>query len=144
MLALAAFVAFALVERTAENPIVPFDLFFDRNRLAIFAARFLLGGVMLTLSLVVVTALALNAFGNFRADADQLVKRDVAATATAGDIEQHVQTITRLTARDRVVPTAAGPVVSSAMRKELVANKPPRAVRIFMEPGEYREIVFDA
>ena len=53
VVALAAFVAFAVVERTAENPIVPFDLFFDRNRLAIFAARFLVGGVMFTLMLLV-------------------------------------------------------------------------------------------
>jgi EmrB/QacA subfamily drug resistance transporter len=53
VLALAAFVAFVAVERTAENPIVPFDLFFDRNRLAIFAARFLAGGVMFTLMLLV-------------------------------------------------------------------------------------------
>jgi EmrB/QacA subfamily drug resistance transporter len=53
VLALTAFVAFVVVERTAENPIVPFDLFFDRNRLAIFAARFLAGGVMFTLMLLV-------------------------------------------------------------------------------------------
>ena len=53
LVALVAFVAFAVVERTAENPIVPFDLFFDRNRLAIFAARFLVSGVMLTLMLLV-------------------------------------------------------------------------------------------
>ena len=33
---LVAFIAFAIVERTAENPVVPFDLFFDRNRLATF------------------------------------------------------------------------------------------------------------
>jgi EmrB/QacA subfamily drug resistance transporter len=51
--ALAAAVAFVVVERTAENPIVPFDLFFDRNRLAIFTSKFLLGGVMLTLMLLV-------------------------------------------------------------------------------------------
>jgi MFS family permease len=51
--ALAAFVAFAVVERTAENPIVPFDLFFDRNRLATFAAMFLVAGVMLTLTLLI-------------------------------------------------------------------------------------------
>src|ERR1700685_4033222 len=31
---LVAFVAFVVVERAAENPVVPFDLFFDRNRLA--------------------------------------------------------------------------------------------------------------
>ena len=45
LVALAAFVAFAVVERTAENPIVPFSLFSDRNRLATFAAMFLSGGV---------------------------------------------------------------------------------------------------
>jgi predicted MFS family arabinose efflux permease len=53
VVALAAFVAFTLVERTAENPIVPFDLFADRNRLAAFAAIFLSGGVMLTMMLLV-------------------------------------------------------------------------------------------
>jgi hypothetical protein len=51
--ALAAFVAFAVVERTAENPIVPFSLFFDRNRLATFAAMFLAGGVGFTLTVLV-------------------------------------------------------------------------------------------
>jgi EmrB/QacA subfamily drug resistance transporter len=53
VVALAAFVAFAVVERTAENPVVPFNLFFDRNRLATFAAIFLAGGVMFTLILLV-------------------------------------------------------------------------------------------
>ena len=38
----------SIVERTAENPVVPFDLFLDRNRLATFAAIFLAGGVMFT------------------------------------------------------------------------------------------------
>jgi EmrB/QacA subfamily drug resistance transporter len=50
---LVAFVMFAMVERTAENPIVPFSLFFDRNRLATFAAMFLSGGVMFTLIVLV-------------------------------------------------------------------------------------------
>ena len=36
--------------RSAENPVVPFDLFKDRNRLATFAAIFLAGGVMFTLT----------------------------------------------------------------------------------------------
>ncbi len=53
LVALAAFVAFAVVERTAENPIVPFSLFFDRNRLATFAAMFLAGGVSFTLTVLV-------------------------------------------------------------------------------------------
>ncbi len=45
--------AFALVERTAENPLVPFDLFRDRNRVATFAAVFLAGGVMFTLTVLI-------------------------------------------------------------------------------------------
>ena len=49
---LAAFVAFVVVERTAENPIVPFSLFFDRNRLATFAAMYLTGGVSLALTVL--------------------------------------------------------------------------------------------
>lgn len=53
VVAVAAFVAFAVVERTAANPIVPFDLFFDRNRLATFAAQFLAGGVGFTLTVLV-------------------------------------------------------------------------------------------
>jgi hypothetical protein len=53
VVALAALVAFVVVERRAENPIVPFDLFFDRSRLATFAAMFLNGGVMVTLVLLV-------------------------------------------------------------------------------------------
>jgi EmrB/QacA subfamily drug resistance transporter len=53
VVALGAFVAFAVVERTAENPIVPFDLFFDRNRLATFTTIFLASGVLFTLTLLV-------------------------------------------------------------------------------------------
>src|ERR1700754_3344597 len=53
VVALAAFIAFAIVERTAENPIVPFDLFFDRNRLATFVAIFLGGGVLFTLTVLI-------------------------------------------------------------------------------------------
>jgi EmrB/QacA subfamily drug resistance transporter len=55
VVALGAAVAFVLVERRAENPIVPFNLFCDRNRLAIFAAVFLAGGVLF--SLIVLVAL---------------------------------------------------------------------------------------
>src|ERR1700758_3504545 len=40
VVALAAFIAFAIVERTADNPVVPFDLFRDRNRLGTFNAVF--------------------------------------------------------------------------------------------------------
>jgi EmrB/QacA subfamily drug resistance transporter len=48
-----AFVAFIFVERSAENPVVPFDLFHDRNRVATFAAIFLAGGVMFTLTVTI-------------------------------------------------------------------------------------------
>jgi EmrB/QacA subfamily drug resistance transporter len=53
VVALAAFVAFAVVERTAENPVVPLDLFFDRNRLATFVAIFLGGGVLFTVTVLI-------------------------------------------------------------------------------------------
>jgi EmrB/QacA subfamily drug resistance transporter len=52
-LGLVAFIAFALVERTAENPVVPFDLFFERNRLATFVAIFLGGGVLFTVTVLI-------------------------------------------------------------------------------------------
>src|SRR5574337_617578 len=51
--AVVAFLAFALVERSAENPVVPFSLFSDRNRLATFAAIFLAGGVLFTLTVTI-------------------------------------------------------------------------------------------
>lgn len=53
LLALGAFVAFVMVERRAENPIVPLSLFFDRNRLATYTAMFLLTGVGFTLTVTV-------------------------------------------------------------------------------------------
>ena len=51
--AVLAGVAFVAVERTAINPVVPFRLFRDRNRLATFAAIFLAGGVMFTLTVLI-------------------------------------------------------------------------------------------
>ena len=53
LVALLAFAAFVIVERSAENPVVPFELFRDRNRLATFAAIFLAGGVMFTLTVLI-------------------------------------------------------------------------------------------
>ena len=50
--ALVAALAFVVVERTAENPVVPFRLFRDRNRLVTFVAIFLAGGVMFTLTVL--------------------------------------------------------------------------------------------
>lgn len=50
VVALTACIAFAIVERTAENPVVPFELFRDRNRLVTFIAIFLAGGVMFSLT----------------------------------------------------------------------------------------------
>lgn len=44
---------FVGVERTAKNPVVPFDLFLDRDRLATFAAMFLTRGVGFTLTVLV-------------------------------------------------------------------------------------------
>lgn len=53
LVAVVAFAAFVYVERTAVNPVVPFGLFRDRNRLATFAAVFLAGGVMFTLTVLI-------------------------------------------------------------------------------------------
>ncbi|MDA2893166.1 MFS transporter [Mycolicibacterium sp. BiH015] len=53
LVAVGALIAFLWVERTAENPVVPFELFYDRNRLATFAAIFLAGGVMFTLTVTI-------------------------------------------------------------------------------------------
>jgi EmrB/QacA subfamily drug resistance transporter len=52
LLAMTAFVAFLVVERAAENPIVPLSLFFDRNRVATFAAMFLVRGIAFTLTVL--------------------------------------------------------------------------------------------
>lgn len=51
--AVLALAAFVVVERSAINPVVPFGLFRDRNRLATFAAIFLAGGVMFTLTVLI-------------------------------------------------------------------------------------------
>lgn len=53
VVAVLALLAFAVVERTAENPVVPFSLFKDRNRLATFAAIFLAGGVLFTVTVTI-------------------------------------------------------------------------------------------
>ena len=42
------FVAFLIVERTAEHPLVPFSVFDNRNRVMTFVSLFLAGGVLLT------------------------------------------------------------------------------------------------
>lgn len=46
-------IAFLFVERTAENPVLPFSLFHDRNRVATFVAVFLAGGVLFTLTITI-------------------------------------------------------------------------------------------
>src|SRR6476620_7452841 len=51
--ALVFLIAFLFVERTAVNPVVPFSLFRDRNRVATFVAVFLAGGVMFTLTVLI-------------------------------------------------------------------------------------------
>lgn len=59
---LGCLVAFIMVERTAENPIVPFSLFSDRSQVATFAAIFLAGGVLFAL-IVLVALYAQNILG---------------------------------------------------------------------------------
>jgi EmrB/QacA subfamily drug resistance transporter len=52
LVALVAFVGFLLVERTAENPIVPLSLFSDRSRVATFASMFLVRGIGFTMTVL--------------------------------------------------------------------------------------------
>ena len=47
------FLAFLLVERVAANPLVPFSVFDNRNRVMTFVTLFLAGGVMLTLTVMI-------------------------------------------------------------------------------------------
>jgi len=47
------FIAFLVVERTAEHPIVPFSVFDNRNRVMTFIALFMAGGVLLTLTVMI-------------------------------------------------------------------------------------------
>ncbi|MFM8598012.1 MAG: MFS transporter [Mycobacterium sp.] len=46
-------VAFFVVERSADHPLVPLWLFRDRNRVATFVSLFLAGGVLLTLTVMI-------------------------------------------------------------------------------------------
>src|SRR6201991_46632 len=47
------FVAFLFAERSAENPLVPFSVFDNRNRVMTFISLFLAGGVLLTLTVMI-------------------------------------------------------------------------------------------
>ncbi len=47
------FVAFLFVERSADNPLVPFSVFDNTNRVMTFVSLFLAGGVMLTLTVMI-------------------------------------------------------------------------------------------
>jgi EmrB/QacA subfamily drug resistance transporter len=47
------FIAFLIVERTADHPIVPFSVFDNRNRVMTFVSLFLAGGVMLTATVMI-------------------------------------------------------------------------------------------
>lgn len=47
------FLAFLVVERRADNPLVPFTVFDNRNRVMTFVSLFLAGGVMLTLTVMI-------------------------------------------------------------------------------------------
>ena len=47
------FIAFLVVERAAEHPIVPFSVFDNRNRVMTFVSLFLAGGVLLTLTVMI-------------------------------------------------------------------------------------------
>jgi EmrB/QacA subfamily drug resistance transporter len=47
------FISFLIVERSAENPLVPFSVFDNRNRVMTFISLFLGGGVLLTVTVMI-------------------------------------------------------------------------------------------
>lgn len=49
----AFFVGFLIVERSAENPLIPFEVFDNRNRVMTFISLFLGGGVLLTVTVMI-------------------------------------------------------------------------------------------
>ena len=51
--AVALSIAFLVVERSADHPLVPLWLFRDRNRVATFVSLFMAGGVLLTLTVMI-------------------------------------------------------------------------------------------
>ncbi len=51
--AVALAIAFLVVERSADHPLVPLWLFRDRNRVATFVSLFMAGGVLLTLTVMI-------------------------------------------------------------------------------------------
>ncbi len=51
--AAAFFISFLIVERSAENPLVPFEVFDNRNRVMTFISLFLGGGVLLTVTVMI-------------------------------------------------------------------------------------------
>jgi EmrB/QacA subfamily drug resistance transporter len=53
LVAVTAFAAFLVVERTAENPVVPLDLFFDRNRVATYTSMLLVRGISFTMAVLI-------------------------------------------------------------------------------------------
>lgn len=100
VLALGALVAFVMVERAAENPVVPFSLFFDRNRLATFGVILLAGGVLFTLTLLITVYV------------------------------QDIMGYSALRAGVGFIPFAVAVVVGSGVSSRLVTRFPPRLVVI--------------
>jgi EmrB/QacA subfamily drug resistance transporter len=47
------FIAFLVIERSAQHPLVPFEVFDNRNRVMTFISLFLAGGVLLTLTVMI-------------------------------------------------------------------------------------------
>lgn len=110
VVALAALIAFIVVERRAENPIVPFNLFSERNRVAIFAATFLGGGVLFTL--MVLVALYVQDIMSYRPlyAAIGFIPFAIAAAVGAGASSQLVRRFS-----PRVVMIGGGALMLAAM-----------------------------
>lgn len=110
VVAVIGLMGFVVVERTAENPIVPFDLFFDRSRLATFGAMFLASGLVLSLTvLVAVYVQDIMGYSALRAGVSFLPY----AIATAVGLGASSQLVMRFS--PRVLVIAGGVLVLGAM-----------------------------
>ncbi|MGB3484684.1 MAG: MFS transporter [Mycobacterium sp.] len=100
LVALVTFLAFIVVQRRAENPIVPFSLFVDRSRLATYMSMFLVSGLGFTLTVLIALYL------------------------------QNVMGYSPLQAGLAFIPIAIAMAVGTVISSRLVARMSPRAIVI--------------
>ncbi len=89
---------------------------------------------LLTLSLVLVSAIALHAFGTLRADTNDIARRDVRAAALGGGFGRDVEQITRLTAEHLYVHDGELGVEDGLAKRIAAREKSARASAAQLKP----------